>query len=448
MNSHSHPYENPVGIPIPTQPCNLVRIDVLTDSHFHSSFGLHPLYLHSYFVQISSDRRNYCYLQLLLINTQLVSDRPFYIFNYLSAGWLTHSSLANNVEIIDNNARSMLRNPNRTSLTLDRSALSELPEDLSCCKQLRIISAKSNKISSLPEDLYLLTHLEQVNLGSNCFSIFPQVLTLVTQLKVLHLFNNEITSLPTSISSLKSITLLNLNNNRLECLPESIGELQSLTHLSLQRNRLQSLPRSIGRLSKLKELTLGDNCLRSLPYEIGDLRSLRKLVAYRNELTHIPYTIGQCFNLSLLDLSVNQIMLVPSQLSTCKCLKELYLEQNSLLQEIPFDAIPVKEVLLLKEISLRALLNSSTSASPLVPQLLSTLDISIREALLYAEQCTVCHKYFYYTFIECVKFVNSKHISSHTTVTKLPLRNAMCSVDCFVSTGGRDVMGIINMCPK
>ena len=237
--------------------------------------------------------------------------------------------------------------------------------------------------------------------------------------------------------------MLNLNDNKLEYLPDSIGELYGLTHLSLHRNQLQALPRSIGKLRSLRELNLGDNCLQFLPYELGDLRLLQKLAIYRNKLEQVPYTIGSCTSLTVLDLAINRLMLLPSQLSKCERLKELYAEHNPLLREVPVNAVPVKEVLVLKELSLRVLLNSPSR--PLSPESSSFLNSSLTEALIYAEKCSVCHKYFYFTYIECVRFIKSKKISPSSSVPNLPLRTALCSVDCFVDTGGRGMFGIINV---
>ena len=338
----------------------------------------------------------------------------------------------------------MIKKPNRTSLRLDLTGISNLPGDLFRCQQLRLISAKGNRISSLPDDFNLLSSLEHVNLGSNLFSTFPHALTTLVRLRVLHLFNNEITELPTCIGLLTSLTFLNLNDNLLERLPDSICELYNLTHLSLQRNKLTSLPRTIGRLQRLQELNVSDNQLNSLANELGELKSLKKLVAYRNYLQHIPYTLGNCSSLTVLDVSVNMIRYIPTQLGKCNRLKELHIEQNLLLQEALFSSVPGRGILPLKEIALRLLLSpSNTHTSTLSASALSQLCTSLRDAVLYAEECSVCSEYFYFNYIECVHFVSSKQLSEQSSVPRVPLRIGLCSVNCF-ERAGQGILGVVN----
>ena len=164
-----------------------------------------------------------------------------------------------------------------TSLDLNGSKLTFLPESIGHFTNLTSLDLRGNQLSSLPESLENLTNLTRLDLSSNQLS---------------NLSEEQLESLFVSICKIQNLNELLLGHNQLTFLPESIGNLTRLTKFGLSYNQLTSVPSSIGNLTNLTTLKLWGAHLTTLPDSIGNLRNLTWLEMRRNHrLVTLPDTI-------------------------------------------------------------------------------------------------------------------------------------------------------------
>jgi hypothetical protein len=119
----------------------------------------------------------------------------------------------------------------------EKTYFEEIPEVLSQCLNLKIVSFKSNQIASVGEQA------------------LPQ------KLRWLILTNNKIEKLPTSLGSLSYLQKLMLAGNRLQSLPESMASCKKLELIRLSANQLTRLPPWLFSLPRLSWLAYAGNPL-------------------------------------------------------------------------------------------------------------------------------------------------------------------------------------------
>ncbi|VDM42227.1 unnamed protein product, partial [Toxocara canis] len=235
--------------------------------------------------------------------------------------------------------------------------VSDLPEEIKECTQLKILDLSSNPITRLPPTITLLTSMTHLGLNDisltqmpvdigrlknlrslevreNLLRTIPPSISQLTQLQRLDLGHNELDDLPAEIGLLLNLQELYVDQNDLEALPESIVQCRSLQQLDVSENKLMILPDDIGELEQLNDLTVSHNCLQVLPTSIGRLRKLSILKADRNAITQLTPAVGSCTGLNELYLTENLLTEVPTSLSNLKALRTLNLDKNQL-KEIP-----------------------------------------------------------------------------------------------------------------
>ncbi|KAK3777048.1 hypothetical protein RRG08_008898 [Elysia crispata] len=111
--------------------------------------------------------------------------------------------------------------------------LKEIPNGVSNCGRLKMLSIKNSGLESLPADLFLAPHLCR-----------------------LHCSGLPVKSLPTSISERCQVTELVLSWMLLSSVPKELGQLVQLKYLDLSGNPLVTLPMELKDLTKLKTLLL------------------------------------------------------------------------------------------------------------------------------------------------------------------------------------------------
>ncbi|WAR12522.1 LRC69-like protein [Mya arenaria] len=179
------------------------------------------------------------------------------------------------------------------ALNLSNKKLDRVPKAIGKLDCIIHLQLKNNSLKTLP---FELSYLDQIlNCGNNQFEVLPDVIEHLFMLEKLHLFNNQIHTLtPKALTNLRSLTFLNLNSN-------------ALKFLSVDKNLLTELPIELCALTRLEEFHCANNQLTSLPLEFG-----------------MP-------------------------------LKELFCEENPLLQHIPVHSVQEEEVLSLKVVVFAAL---------------------------------------------------------------------------------------------
>ncbi|XP_071957895.1 uncharacterized protein [Antedon mediterranea] len=322
-------------------------------------------------------------------------------------------------------------------LNLSSKHLTQIPRLIGKLECLNILHLKNNKIQDLPVEFSALTKLIVLNIGNNELEEIPASLGQLNNLETLHLFGNKIKKLPNKIlGGLRSLTFLNLNNNDLRTVTPSINKLVNLKYLSLDGNSLTSLPSELCAISPLTELHAANNQLTALPLEISFLVNLTKLHVQKNKIRELPEGIGKLYNLKVIDIAANELRIFPTELNKLP-LKELYCEENPLIDHVPIKSVQEEEVLTLKEICARFIMSELKTRWSYLRIAIRHYP-SVKEMLGQASKCAFCNRSFLNTWLECVTFVDAKKdLKTMNSPGRIPIRALLCSYKCFNTPGHR-----------
>ncbi|KAM5157780.1 leucine-rich repeat-containing protein 69 [Mantella aurantiaca] len=320
---------------------------------------------------------------------------------------------------------------NARTLNLNGRRLQRAPRALGTLTLLTNLQMKNNLLCQLPPEVAALSNLTVLNLGNNNFEQLPPELKYLHSLQTLHLFGNKITEIPPDVfDGLENLIFVNLNYNKLEHIPTEIHKLQHLEKLSINHNLLKDIPKELCVLQNLQELRLGNNQLETLPEQIGYLTSLKELYVFRNNLIALPEGLCRLRKLRILDVAGNQIQSFPSRMHEVP-LQELHCEENPLLRREPVSAIQDEEILPLKEIAARFILNHVQDRDSLLRELIQHYP-EAKAILSSRNVCALCGKWFLDMWLECVKFVDiKKKMKISGNLQLLPVKILLCSYKCF-----------------
>ncbi|XP_068942680.1 leucine-rich repeat-containing protein 69 [Petaurus breviceps papuanus] len=272
---------------------------------------------------------------------------------------------------------------------------------------LKTLDLMSNKISRLCPEFFSLTKkyistgqqsptlkyfkLKKLNLGNNKLEEVPEELMYLKNLEILHLFRNLIKSFsPKSFDGLENLNILNMNHNKLKTIPPEINRLQNLKCLSLNNNEITDIPKELCSLAYLSEIQLNYNRLVSIPEEFITLNNLRRLSLARNLMVVFPMVLCSMSNLEMLDIAGNFIQVLPRKIRRMR-LREFYCEENPFLKRLPLFMEQREEVLPLKEIAARCIMNEISEEDPLYQRTISHHP-EILGILANDRRCILCGK--------------------------------------------------------
>lgn len=149
-------------------------------------------------------------------------------------------------------------------LNLTHNLLTELPDDLSRLRKLRILFCSENRFTHLPAAIGSCSNLSMVGFKSNRIDAVDEA-SLPPSLRWLILTDNRISQLPASIGKCTAMQKLMLAGNQLEDLPEEMAACTSLEMLRLSANRFRALPDWLLKLPRLTWLALAGNPLSVMP---------------------------------------------------------------------------------------------------------------------------------------------------------------------------------------
>ncbi|XP_067629202.1 protein flightless-1 isoform X2 [Eurosta solidaginis] len=221
-------------------------------------------------------------------------------------------------------------------LTLDKTQLCEIPEELGNLFKLEHLSLKYNGLEKLFGELTELSCLRSLNLRHNQIknSGIPPELFRLEELTTLDLSHNKLKEVPEGLERAKSLLVLNLSNNQIKSIPNTLFiHLTDLLFLDLSKNHLETLPPQTRRLANLQTLNLADNPLelfqlRQLP-SLHNLESLNMRNTQRT-LLNFPITLDSLSNLAELDLSRNMLPKIPDCVYNLPNLKRINLSDNAI----------------------------------------------------------------------------------------------------------------------
>lgn len=152
--------------------------------------------------------------------------------------------------------------------------LEEFPREvLDLADSLEILDLSGNRLSELPDDFSRLRKLRIVFFSQNRFQEFPRVLAQCPDLEMVGLKSCRIGSVQDDALP-ATLRWLILTDNQLERLPDSIGDHPRLQKLMLAGNQLRELPRTLSRCRNLELLRVSANQLEAFPEWLLDMPRL------------------------------------------------------------------------------------------------------------------------------------------------------------------------------
>lgn len=176
-----------------------------------------------------------------------------------------------------------------TTLNLNLSGLSSLPEILIDLIDLEEIEMEEGKLTAFPAVLCYLPNLKSINLKSNKIKTLPKDIINARNLQKLIIMSNEIENLPDEFYELRNLEYLDLSDNKLKSLSDDCIKLTKLTWLNLMYNHLETLPTALLKIN-VKELHTQNNPIKELPIEFTEISNETDNPKYMShDLWHIPF---------------------------------------------------------------------------------------------------------------------------------------------------------------
>lgn len=165
-----------------------------------------------------------------------------------------------------------------TKLDIFNSGISYLPISLpTTLPNLQILFLMKNKFCEVPAVIGSCKNLDMVSFKSNeVRSIHPDALQ--PQMRWLILTDNQITHLPPSIGRCYRLQKLMLSGNKIKLLPKEIENCSNLELVRLSSNKLEKPPMSLLNLPNLAWIALSDNpFLENVSNQIFQCQNLENL---------------------------------------------------------------------------------------------------------------------------------------------------------------------------
>jgi len=146
-----------------------------------------------------------------------------------------------------------------SKLDLSNKGLTEIPEEIFKCKNLKKLNLSHNQIKDIPREFGRLKYLKSLDLSHNEISNLWSKFFDLTNLEVLILNHNKLRALPQQLEKLCKLKKLGLSENHFEVIPKILLSLKNLQFLDISNNKLSQFPFEILSLIELKGLWLGKN---------------------------------------------------------------------------------------------------------------------------------------------------------------------------------------------
>lgn len=146
----------------------------------------------------------------------------------------------------------------------------------------------SCELTTFPNEIFELAEtLEILDLSNNKLSQLPENFSDLKKIKIAFFSDNNFTEFPTVLSGCESLTMIGFKSNKINHIPENSFP-KHLQWLILTNNAIPYLPKSIGCCSKLQKVALAGNKLQSLPDEMANCHNIELLRISANQLSQFP----------------------------------------------------------------------------------------------------------------------------------------------------------------
>jgi hypothetical protein len=160
--------------------------------------------------------------------------------------------------------------------------LIELPDELyTIADTLEVLDLSGNKLSNLPDDFTRFKKLKIVFFSDNLFTEFPEVLGKCSQLEMIGFKANKINTIEENTIPINCRWLI-LTNNQISKLPNSIGNCSKLQKVMLAGNKLIFLPDAMSACKNIELLRISANELNKIPDWLFSLPRLSWLALAEN----------------------------------------------------------------------------------------------------------------------------------------------------------------------
>lgn len=161
--------------------------------------------------------------------------------------------------------------------------LTEFPRELfELAEYIEVLDMSGNQLSNLPDDFSRFKNLRILFLSNNHFDHVPPVIAKCKKLEMIGFKTNHIKTVAEHALPVDTRWLI-LTDNNIEKLPESMGELHRLQKLALAGNELTALPQSMANCTNLELARLSANKLTEFPEFLLSLPKLSWLALSGNE---------------------------------------------------------------------------------------------------------------------------------------------------------------------
>ena len=188
-------------------------------------------------------------------------------------------------------AKSMkeaLQNPEDVyELTLRNTRTKYLSPNIKKLTNLRVLDISGSFISEIPKEISECKNLKSIIANASQLSIIPSSIGQLKKLRVLNLAYCKIDRVPKEIGEVESLWSLSIGSNKLTTLPESFSNLKNLTFFSIANNKFREFPNSILGMETVGNLWIHGNNIRKIPQEISTMKSLHHLLVTQKNIQNL-----------------------------------------------------------------------------------------------------------------------------------------------------------------
>ena len=159
--------------------------------------------------------------------------------------------------------------------------------------------------------LDLAETLELLDLSGNKLSDLPENFSKLKKLKILFLSDNEFTTFPAVLADCENLEMIGFKANKIAFLPENALPIK-VRWLILTNNQIPALPKSIGKCLNLQKVMFAGNNLNKLPDEMSACRNIELLRISANQIEKLPDWLLKLPKLSWLAFAGNPFCKKPA----------------------------------------------------------------------------------------------------------------------------------------